>query len=147
MLSFSGLRDAINCFQSLKAFETPLSTRTGCLSVGQKQRLAIARALVREPKFLLFDEATSSVDAASEKLVQAALAKACQGRTLLVVGHRLSTVRNARRIVVLDGGMIKEAGTHDELRIAGGLYAKMLWYQVISTTIAADIRAYYNTLY
>ncbi len=129
---FKGYRILTQFFYfKTQAFETPLSSRTGYLSVGQKQRLAIARALVREPKILLFDEATSSVDRPSEQLVQNALDKACYGRTLLMVAHRLSTVRRADKILVLDDGMIQEVGTHEELLHAGGLYAKMLWHQVV----------------
>src|SRR6185295_15360632 len=91
-----------------------------------RQRLAIARAILKDPPILILDEATSALDAKSELLVQEALANLMKGRTTLVIAHRLGTVRNANRIVVLDGGEIREVGTHDELlRRAGGLYSRL----------------------
>lgn len=92
------------------------------LSGGQRQRIAIARALLKNPRILLLDEATSSLDSESELMVQQALSQLRQGRTTLVVAHRLSTVRNADRILVLDNGCIAESGTHDELLAEKGLY-------------------------
>ncbi|KAF8565923.1 hypothetical protein P879_02860 [Paragonimus westermani] len=109
-----------------KGYDTLVQERGVGLSGGQKQRIAIARALVRKPTLLLLDEATSALDTKSERQVQAALDKACTGRTAIIVAHRLTTVRNADRILVLDKGIIRESGTHDELVAKGGLYAIML---------------------
>ena len=95
------------------------------LSGGHRQRIAIARAILREAPLLLLDEATSSLDAESETLVQAALEGLMQGRTTLVIAHRLATVLSCDRILVMDAGRVVEEGTHEKLSAAGGLYARL----------------------
>ncbi|VDP41867.1 unnamed protein product [Schistosoma mattheei] len=119
-------------------YDTFVGERGGGMSGGQKQRIAIARALIRKPKLLLLDEATSSLDAKSERLVQMALDRAVEGRTVVVVAHRLTTVRNANLIVVLDKGVVRESGTHAELVAENGLYAAMLSNQRILESAEND---------
>jgi len=102
------------------------------LSGGERQRIAIARALVRGAPVMLLDEATSALDAANERLVQKALDQASEGRTTLVIAHRLATVRRANRIIVLDQGRVVEQGSHESLVSAGGLYAKLADMQFTS---------------
>ena len=106
-------------------YDTELGERGFRLSLGQRQLLAFARALLADPGILILDEATSSVDIATERRVEHALRRLLYGRTAFVIAHRLSTVRSANLIVVLEHGMVVEQGTHDELLARGGRYAEL----------------------
>ncbi|MEY3325942.1 MAG: hypothetical protein RL694_829 [Actinomycetota bacterium] len=103
-------------------FDTVVGERGHRLSGGEKQRLAIARLLLKAPRIVVLDEATAHLDSENEALVQQALATALKGRTSIVIAHRLSTVRAADQILVIDDGLIKERGRHDELLAKNGIY-------------------------
>ena len=115
-------------------YDTVIGDRGIKLSGGERQRLAIARALLKNPEILILDEATSQLDSASERLVQEALNRAMVGRTVFVVAHRLATVRNAEKIVVLDKGQIVESGRHEELLRSGRLYQRLYQLQELVPT-------------
>ena len=108
-----------------KGYDTELGERGVTLSGGERQRIAIARAILKDAPVLLLDEATSALDAESETLVQGALETLMKGRTTLVIAHRLATIVNARRILVLEAGCVVEEGAHASLLAAGGLYARL----------------------
>lgn len=108
-------------------YDTPVGEQGAKLSGGQRQRISIARALVRDAPILVFDEATSNIDNCTEAIIQRSLHRVTSDRTTLIIAHRLSTVRNADQIIVLDDGEIRERGTHEDLIEADGLYAD-LWH-------------------
>jgi ATP-binding cassette subfamily B protein len=116
---FETILDAANVREFIDRLPDGLESRIGesgaRLSGGQRQRLAIARALVRDPQVIVLDEPTSALDVMSEKLVQEAIERLVKGRTTLIVAHRLSTIRNADKVVVMEGGRIVESGSYDEL--------------------------------
>jgi ATP-binding cassette, subfamily B, bacterial HlyB/CyaB len=108
-----------------QGYDTPVGERGALLSGGQRQRIAIARALITDPRILIFDEATSALDYESERIIQANMRRICAARTVLIIAHRLSTVRLAQRIITIDRGRIVEDGSHDELIRIGGRYAAL----------------------
>ena len=118
-----------NAYDFIKSLPEGLDTQVGergvKLSVGEKQRVSIARALLRNPPILLLDEATASVDTETERLIQQALERLMEDRTSFVIAHRLSTVRGADNIYVLDNGKVVESGTHEDLLSMSGLYAEL----------------------
>jgi len=122
-----------------EGYDTPVQERGATFSVGQRQLLSFARALAHDPKILILDEATSSIDTETERLLQRATEKLLEGRTSLVVAHRLSTIQNADRILVMHHGELRESGTHEELLALGGIYATLynLQYKLQERAAAA----------
>jgi len=120
-----------------KGYDTLIGERGVILSGGQRQRLSLARALLKDAPILILDEATSSLDTESERLVQQAIDRLMKGRTVVVIAHRLSTIRHADRIVVLDNGKVVQVGTHDELLEKGGMYAELYHMQFETQRVAA----------
>jgi len=124
-----------------EGYDTEIGERGVKLSGGQKQRLSLARAILADPRILILDEATSSVDAEAEYLIQQALESVLEGRTSLVIAHRLSTIRNADKIIALEEGRIIEVGDHHELMERGGLYSQ-LYRRQVSYTIGEEVEEY-----
>ena len=118
-------------------YDTKVGERGGKLSGGEKQRIAIARAILHDPKILILDEATSSLDTPTEKKIQIAIARLVKGRTTFAIAHRLSTLRNADRLVVLDDGKIAEVGTHSELMARKGIFYNLVNTQQATTAVMA----------
>ena len=118
-----------------EGYDTLVGEQGSNLSGGQRQRLAIARALINNPKILIFDEATSALDYESERLIQDNMARICQGRTVFIIAHRLSTVRNCNRIIVMEKGEIVEQGTYNNLLTQNGYFAKLHGHQSESSIV------------
>jgi ATP-binding cassette subfamily B protein len=119
-------------------YETPVGERGSTLSGGQKQRIAIARALLTDPRILILDDSTSSVDVATEYQIQQALEQLMVGRTSFVIAQRISTVRNADQILVLDKGRIAARGSHEELLESSEIYADIYTSQLVDDTTLAS---------
>jgi ATP-binding cassette subfamily B protein len=118
-------------------YDTVVGEGGGKLSAGEKQRVAIARAILHDPRILILDEATSSLDTATERKIQEAVRRLVQGRTTFAIAHRLSTLRSADRLVVLEGGRIAEMGTHAELLARKGIFYNLVRTQRMTTAVMA----------
>ena len=124
--------------QQENGYDTVLKERAAGISVGQKQLISFARALAHDPKILVLDEATSSIDTETEELIQDALKKLMKGRTSIIIAHRLSTIQKCDRIVVFHKGRIREMGTHNQLIALDGIYRRLYELQYKSHGISAS---------
>lgn len=129
----SGAHDFV--IELSEGYDTQVGEQGASLSGGQRQRIAIARALITNPRILIFDEATSALDYESERVIQENMRAMCEGRTVFIIAHRLTTVRHADRIVVVESGNIVENGSHDELLAYKGYYSRLFDYQTKSIPI------------
>ena len=120
-------------------YKTKVGEGGALLSGGEKQRIAIARAILHNPPILILDEATSAVDTETEQLIRNALAELCKGRTVIAIAHRLSTLRNANRLAVIEDGAVVELGTHEELLARGGIYSRLVKAQTELNEIKSDV--------
>jgi len=128
-----------------QGYETVIGEKGMRLSGGEKQRIAIARAILKDAPILILDEATSALDAESESMVQAALGNLMQGRTVVVIAHRLATIRRATRIVVLENGHITAIGSHEELLTASPTYQRLYELQFMGGIVETDLAVHAET--
>ncbi len=142
--------DAVGAAAMIEAlpegFDTPITDRGAALSAGQRQLISLARMLVTDARLIILDEATSSLDMRSEAMVDRAMHTLMRGRTAVVIAHRLSTVRNAHRIHVMERGVVAESGTHEQLLARGGLYAALWRVQTGEVDVTTNAEPAYDAM-